>query len=379
MPIITKDQLGQTIEKGVKDGIPYGKITGQPPSPEEYAIQKMLEKREAIERAAQLETPTYGAWNPQTQKFISTNPNEIAELNASAEMKRTGLDRYYHPQSGAYFEAFHKIRDRYLQQELGKKAAIEAEGRAIVGNRLGAFDKILQNQKDIQKEKTESAGLEEWRKAQTKLLEAQAEGGGMTPAQNRQVETSKKRDVLKYVDDTIRAYGKIAAEAEKNGRPVPPQIIQGTAMAWDVKNKILSGKLNPEDVEYHDINNLPDMNNPATQIQPPKAEGVKITYFDDIDKKKTAEQRPISTQPTNDMDYILSESPTEQQIRNQQALQNITSAPKRILVDRPLEAHKMKKEAFEKDMAEWKKKGFSKEEIKKLALSKHREYLSSLR
>jgi len=292
MPIITKDQLGQTIEKGVKDGIPYGKITGQPPSPEEYAIQKMLEKREAIERAAQLEAPTYGA-----------NPNEIAELNARAEMKRTGLDRYYHPQSGAYFEAFNKIRDRYLQQELGKKAAIEAEGRAIVGNRLGAFDKILQNQKDIQKEKTESAGLEEWRKAQAKLLNMQAEGGGMTPAQKQKEQASKKRDVLKYVDDTIKAYEKIAAEAEKNGRPIPPQITQGMAMARDVKKKILLGELNPADVEYHDINNLPK---PATQIQPPIAEGVIYTDPQTGARYKLSPDQPENK--TNAMEFRVGET-----------------------------------------------------------------------
>ena len=292
MPIITKDQLGQTIEKGVKDGIPYGKITGQPPSPEEYAIQKMLEKREAIERAAQLEAPTYGA-----------NPNEIAELNARAEMKRTGLDRYYHPQSGAYFEAFNKIRDRYLQQELGKKAAIEAEGRAIVGNRLGAFDKILQNQKDIQKEKTESAGLEEWRKAQAKLLNMQAEGGGMTPAQKQKEQASKKRDVLKYVDDTIKAYEKIAAEAEKNGRPIPPQITQGMAMARDVKKKILLGELNPADVEYHDINNPL---NPATQIQPPIAEEVIYTDPQTGARYKLSPDQPENK--TNAMEFRVGET-----------------------------------------------------------------------
>ncbi len=283
MPIITKDQLGQTIEKGVKDGIPYGKITGQPPSPEEYAIQKMLEKREAIERAAQLEAPTYGA-----------NPNEIAELNARAEMKRTGLDRYYHPQSGAYFEAFNKIRDRYLQQELGKKAAIEAEGRAIVGNRLGAFDKILQNQKDIQKEKTESAGLEEWRKAQAKLLNMQAEGGGMTPAQKQKEQASKKRDVLKYVDDTIKAYEKIAAEAEKNGRPIPPQITQGMAMARDVKKKILLGELNPADVD------------PATQIQPPIAEEVIYTDPQTGARYKLSPDQPENK--TNAMEFRVGET-----------------------------------------------------------------------
>jgi hypothetical protein len=283
MPIITKDQLGQTIEKGVKDGIPYGKITGQPPSPEEYAIQKMLEKREAIERAAQLEAPTYGA-----------NPNEIAELNARAEMKRTGLDRYYHPQSGAYFEAFNKIRDRYLQQELGKKAAIEAEGRAIVGNRLGAFDKILQNQRDIQKEKTESAGLEEWRKAQAKLLNMQAEGGGMTPAQKQKEQASKKRDVLKYVDDTIKAYEKIAAEAEKNGRPIPPQITQGMAMARDVKKKILLGELNPADVD------------PATQIQPPIAEEVIYTDPQTGARYKLSPDQPENK--TNAMEFRVGET-----------------------------------------------------------------------
>ena len=90
------------------------------------------------------------------------------------------------------------------------------------------------------------------------------------------------------------------------------------------------------------------------------------------------EQQTSIPKPANDMDYLLSESPTEQQIKNQQALQNVISAPKRVIIDRPLEAHKMKKEAFEKDLAAWKARGLSKEEIKKLAKSKHREYLSSL-
>ena len=79
-------------------------MKGTPPTVEEFAIQKALETRAAIERAAQLERPTYGMWTGDT--FASTDPNEIAEINARSEMRRTGLDRYYKPQSGAYFDAF---------------------------------------------------------------------------------------------------------------------------------------------------------------------------------------------------------------------------------------------------------------------------------
>lgn len=150
------DNLGQTVREG-KD---YGQIIGKAPlTPEEYALQNA---RYDIERGAQMERPTYGMWNGET--FISTDPNEIAEINARSEMRRTGLDRYYRPQSGAYFEAFNKIRDRYLQQELGKKAAVEAEGRAIVANRLGAFDNILKERAEAEKNKELAAKQEEQRK-----------------------------------------------------------------------------------------------------------------------------------------------------------------------------------------------------------------------
>ena len=140
------------------------RIIGQKPtmSAAESEIQRILETRAAQERAAQLERPIYGMWTGDT--FVSTDPNEIAEINARAEMRRTGLDRYYKPQSGAYFEAFNKIRDRYLQQELGKKAAVEAEGRAIVANRLGAFDNILKERAEAEKNKELAAKQEEQRK-----------------------------------------------------------------------------------------------------------------------------------------------------------------------------------------------------------------------
>ena len=64
----------------------------------------MMNARADVERGAQMEGPIYGMWDGNT--FVSTDPNEIAEINARAEMKRTGLDRYYRPQSGRYFEAF---------------------------------------------------------------------------------------------------------------------------------------------------------------------------------------------------------------------------------------------------------------------------------
>ena len=182
----TKDQLGQTIRKGVDEsGNPIGQIIGQPAlSPQEYA---MMNTRADIERGAQMERPIYGMWDGNT--FVSTDPNEIAEMNARAEMKRTGLDRYYRPQSGPYFEAFNKIRDRYLQQELGKKAAMEAEGRAIVANRLGAFDKILQERAEAAK----NSGLNALREAQAK--EALAKAGNEERPKGQKVE-KQHRDVF---------------------------------------------------------------------------------------------------------------------------------------------------------------------------------------
>ena len=187
------DNLGQTVREG-KD---YGQIIGKAPlTPEEYALQNA---RYDIERGAQMERPTYGMWNGET--FISTDPNEIAEINARSEMRRTGLDRYYRPQSGAYFEAFNKIRDRYLQQELGKKAAVEAEGRAIVANRVGAFDKILQERAEVEKNK----GLAELRKAQAKEAEARAksyEGDGMTPKERLASKKDEKAKLAAMADDS---------------------------------------------------------------------------------------------------------------------------------------------------------------------------------
>ena len=211
----TKDQLGQTIRKGVDEsGNPIGQIIGQPAlSPQEYA---MMNTRADVERGAQMERPIYGMWDGNT--FVSTDPNEIAEINARAEMKRTGLDRYYRPQSGPYFEAFNKIRDRYLQQELGKKAAMEAEGRGIVANRLGAFDKILQERAEAVK----NSGLNALREAQAKEALAKAksyEEGGGTPAQQRQEAERMRSNLISEAIRRLADYEKI----EKDYGTLPPE------------------------------------------------------------------------------------------------------------------------------------------------------------
>jgi hypothetical protein len=247
------DNLGQTVREG-KD---YGQIIGKAPlTPEEYALQNA---RYDIERGAQMERPTYGMWNGEA--FISTDPNEIAEINARSEMRRTGLDRYYRPQSGAYFEAFNKIRDRYLQQELGKKAAVEAEGRAIVANRLGAFDKILQERAEAEKNK----GLVELRKAQAREADARAksyEGDGMTPAQRRQATEQHRHNLIAETNRRITDYEKI----EKDFGLLPPEkrpanysdIVKAKQVAYSTLDYLMSGG-DPEKVMFFDTKSVERM------------------------------------------------------------------------------------------------------------------------
>lgn len=174
-------------------------------SPEDYQMQRQLNERADYKRYASLNTPTYGMWNGES--FESTDPNRIAEINANAEMRRTGLDRYYHPNSAAYYAAFQGIRDKYLQQEMAKKAAIENEGKQLYSNRMGAFDKLIQDQYGIQKEKIESAGLEGLRRSQAKQAEAivkSYEGDGMSPKE-KTAALWKNADIIMKQGDDIRA------------------------------------------------------------------------------------------------------------------------------------------------------------------------------
>lgn len=204
-------------------------MQGQPPlTPQEYAMQNA---RYDVERGAQMERPTYGMWDGNT--FVSTDPNEIAEMNARAEMRRTGLDRYYRPQSAPYFEAFNKIRDRYLQQELGKKAAVEAEGRAIVANRLGAFDKILAQKAEAQKQEP----LNDWRRAQAAkaLAEATAKGQPTTQKVEKQ-----HRDV--FEDAMFRHFAQWGDGLAKNlNELLTAQVNDGKGGKTTFQNTMIKG------------------------------------------------------------------------------------------------------------------------------------------
>ncbi len=281
------DNLGQTVREG-KD---YGQIIGKPPlTPQEYAMQNA---RYDIERGAQMERPTYGMWNGET--FISTDPNEIAEMNARSEMRRTGLDRYYRPQSGPYFEAFNKIRDRYLQQELGKKAAMEAEGRGIVANRLGAFDKILQERAEAAK----NSGLNALREAQAKEALAKAksyEEGGGTPAQQRQEAERMRSNLISEANRRLADYEKI----EKDYGTLPPEqrpqnyndIMKAKKTAYATIEYLIGGG-DPSKVHFVDTGLLGRMTDEqgrynvgaqSPTIKAPVAQGV--TYTDPQTGKK---------------------------------------------------------------------------------------------
>ena len=282
---MTKDRLGQTITKGQdNEGNPSVQIAGNL-SPEEYQMQRYLGERADQERYASLNTPTY-----------SGDPNRIAEGNALAEMQRTGLNQYYHPNSAAYYAAFQGIRDKYLHQEMSKKASIENEGKQLYSNRMGAFDKLIQDQYGIQKEKSKDAGLEALRKAQAKqaeaqagLYEAQATGDGMTPAQKTQAIKDKRNLLLKEADSSLKAYLAIQNKVEENPNAPRPanyeNILTGIRTAYRAK-KYLQGGGDPFKMTQYDpmedsvqsagtgLAGIP-INQPS--IQPPKAEGVKLT------------------------------------------------------------------------------------------------------
>ena len=293
------DNLGQTVREG-KD---YGQIIGKAPlTPEEYALQNA---RYDIERGAQMERPTYGMWNGET--FISTDPNEIAEINARSEMRRTGLDRYYRPQSGAYFEAFNKIRDRYLQQELGKKAAVEAEGRAIVANRVGAFDKILQERAEVEKNK----GLAELRKAQAKEAEARAksyEGDGMTPKERLASIKDEKAKLAAMADDS-----RVQLLAKIND---PATSTQDRATYIDAMNKINTnldadfalidkGEAPQHMKEFFKWQAFPSQYKPMSNTQPVKATNEITVVGPD---GRTYIQRPKSTKSQQGMVFQVGET-----------------------------------------------------------------------
>lgn len=293
----TKDQLGQTIRKGVDEsGNPIGQIIGQPAlSPQEYA---MMNTRADVERGAQMERPIYGMWDGNT--FVSTDPNEIAEMNARAEMKRTGLDRYYRPQSGPYFEAFNKIRDRYLQQELGKKAAMEAEGRGIVANRLGAFDKILQERAEAAK----NSGLNALREAQAKEALAKAksyEEGGGTPAQQRQEAERMRSNLISEAIRRLADYEKI----EKDYGTLPPEqrpqnyndIMKAKKTAYATIEYLIGGG-DPSKVHFVDTGLLGRMTdeqgryNVGAQSPTIKAPVAQAVTYTDPNTGVTYEKRP---------------------------------------------------------------------------------------
>lgn len=231
-------------------------------SPEDYQMQRQLNERADYERYASLNTPTYGVWNPDTQKFISTDPNEIADLNARSEMKRTGLDQYYHPNSAAYYAAFQGIRDKYLQQEMAKKAAIENEGKQLYSNRMGAFDKLIQDQNKTREEAEKNKGLAALRAAQAKEAEARAksyEGDGMTPAQRRQATEQHRHNLIAETNRRITDYEKI----EKDFGLLPPEkrpanysdIVKAKQVAYSTLDYLMSGG-DPEKVMFLDTNSL---------------------------------------------------------------------------------------------------------------------------
>lgn len=232
-------------------------------SPEDYQMQRQLNERADYKRYASLNTPTYGMWNGES--FESTDPNRIAEINANAEMRRTGLDRYYHPNSAAYYAAFQGIRDKYLQQEMAKKAAIENEGKQLYSNRMGAFDKLIQDKYGLQKEKVESAGLAKLRAAQTAEALAKAksyEGDGMTPAQRRQATEQHRHNLIAETNRRITDYEKI----EKDFGLLPPEkrpanysdIVKAKQVAYSTLDYLMSGG-DPEKVMFFDTKSVERM------------------------------------------------------------------------------------------------------------------------
>lgn len=328
MPFYTNENLKANSPRSNGDTLV---MKGTPPTAEEFAIQKALESRAAIERAAQLERPIYGMWGlkegENEQHLISSDPNKIAEINAIAEMSRTGLDRYYKPQSGAYFEAFNKIRDKYLQQELGKKAAVEAEGRAIVANRVGAFDKILQERAEVEKNK----GLAELRKAQAKEAEARAksyEGDGMTPKERLASKKDEKAKLAAMADDS-----RVQLLAKIND---PATSTQDRATYIDAMNKINTnldadfalidkGEAPQHMKEFFKWQAFPSQYKPmsntqaptglagvpinASNIQTPKAQGVTYTNTITPDIAKSAKEGKVRVGfDTKNNQYVITQT-----------------------------------------------------------------------
>lgn len=273
---MTKDRLGQTITKGQdNEGNPSVQIAGNL-SPEDYQMQRQLNERADQERYASLNTPTY-----------SGDPNRIAEENARSEMQRTGLDRYYHPNSAAYYAAFQGIRDKYLQQEMSKKSSIENEGKQLYSNRMGAFDKLIQDQYGIQKEKVESAGLANLRAAQTAEALAKAKSynsDGMTPKERVADKKNTVTNILKQGDDMRAAIKEMITNAPtEHDRQVFTRSL-GKLQGWinsDI-NAVKKGDAPTGLTEFNRWLSNTGSYTPRpidaqpTQIQPPKAEGVKL-------------------------------------------------------------------------------------------------------
>jgi len=348
------DNLGQTVREG-KD---YGQIIGKPPlTPQEYAMQNA---RYDIERGAQMERPTYGMWNGET--FISTDPNEIAEMNARSEMRRTGLDRYYRPQSGPYFEAFNKIRDRYLQQELGKKAAMEAEGRGIVANRLGAFDKILQERAEAAK----NSGLNALREAQAK--EALAKAGNEERPKGQKVE-KQHRDVFedamhqhfsqyldiptKNLNETMTAlvddgnYGKTTFQNTMiKGTNIPVSLLYNKGLSA-YETAISQGFTTGDAVNIASAAMQRYISD--SKIKAPKAEGVSgaktVKDFYTEDDNKTEKKEPAGTTRTFEPQNKDDEIPIPESVKREQeqyertaleslGLSRILNSPEQIYRDK---------------------------------------------
>lgn len=282
-------------------------------SPEDYQMRRYLNERADYERYAGLNTPTYGA---ETSDGFSSDPNRIAERNAIVEMKRTGLDRYYHPNSAAYYAAFQGIRDKYLQQEMAKKAAIENEGKQLYSNRMGAFDKLIQDQYGLQKEKIESAGLANLRAAQTAEALAKAksyDSDGMTPKERAADKENTVTNILKQGDDMRAAIKEMIANAPtEHDRQVFTRSL-GKLQGWinsDI-NAVKKGDAPTGLTEFNRWLSNTGSYTPRpidaqpTQIQPVKATNEITVVGPD---GRTYIQRPKSSKPQQGMVFQVGET-----------------------------------------------------------------------
>jgi hypothetical protein len=305
-------------------------------SPEDYQMQRLLNERADYKRYASLNTPTYGMWNGES--FESTDPNRIAEINANAEMRRTGLDRYYHPNSAAYYAAFQGIRDKYLQQEMAKKAAIENEGKQLYSNRMGAFDKLIQDKYGLQKEKIESAGLEGLRRSQAKQAEAIAksyDSDGMTPKERVADKKNTVTNILKQGDDMRAAIKEMIANAPtEHDRQVFTRSL-GKLQGWinsDI-NAVNKGEAPTGLAEFSKWLSNTGSYTPRpidaqpTQIQPPKAEGVKLTP-EEIELAKQGQGAIVRNKKTGAVEYkpnsTQPDTPLPKKIQTQEQTESIT-------------------------------------------------------